>query len=195
MKKIAITLLKINPKKETSLHCHSEKKTGFIILNSIANVQVGLYKKNTFNYRPISRLILRPGLFHKLINPSAKKDLYLLEVETPYKKKDVIRFEDKYGRKSKPYELKKFLKKVEKNKLIFKKPNKNSKKTYYFKELKIELKYVNKVDQIKTLKKNSTIAILEGNIKNKNNKKIISYGEIIKTETLKILLNNFKQNK
>ena len=88
-KKIALTLLKINPKKETSLHCHSEKKTGFIILNLKAKVQVGIYKKNTLIYNPISRLIFRPGLFHKLINPSNKKELYVLELETPYKKYDL----------------------------------------------------------------------------------------------------------
>lgn len=194
-KKIALTLLKINPKKETSLHCHSEKKTGFIILNIKAKVQVGIYKKNTLIYNPISRLIFRPGLFHKLINPSNKKELYVLELETPYKKKDVIRFEDKYGRKSKPYEGKSFLQKMSKNNLFFKKPKQNSPNIYNFKNLKITLRYINKINQIKKYKKNSTIAILDGSLKNKKGQKIISYGEIIKTETLQILLKNFKQNK
>ncbi len=194
-KKIGITLLKINPKKETSLHCHSEKKTGFIILSSKAKAQIGIYKKNILNYQSISRLVLRPGLFHKLINPSLRQDLYVLEIETPYKKHDVVRFKDKYGRISKPYEGKKFLRKLEKNKLFFKKPKQNSKNTYYFRNLRIDIKYVSKVSEIKTIKKNSTIAILDGSIKNKKNKKVISFGEIIKTKTLKILLSNFKQNK
>ena len=56
-------------------------------MNIKAKVQVGIYKKNTLIYNPISRLIFRPGLFHKLINPSNKKELYVLELETPYKKK------------------------------------------------------------------------------------------------------------
>ena len=90
-------------------------------MNIKAKVQVGIYKKNTLIYNPISRLIFRPGLFHKLINPSNKKELYVLELETPYKKKDVIRFEDKYGRKSKPYEGKSFLQKMSKNNLFFQK--------------------------------------------------------------------------
>ena len=192
-KKIGLTLLKINPNKETSLHCHSEKKTGFVILNIDAKVQVGIYKKNILKYNPISRLVFRPGLFHKLINPSNTKDLYVLELETPYKKKDVIRFKDKYGRKSKPYEGKSFLEKVDKDKLFFKKPKKNSKNEYYFKKTRITLKYINNVGQIKNFKKNSTTIILDGSLKNNKDQKIISYGEIIKTETLKILLKSFKQ--
>ena len=75
--KIGLTLLEIKPTKETSLHCHSEKKTGFIILNSKAKVQIGIYKKNTFDYGPNSRLVFRPGLFHKLKNPSKKKFIYI----------------------------------------------------------------------------------------------------------------------
>ena len=121
--------------------------------------------------------------------------MYVLELETPYKKKDVIRFEDKYGRKSKPYEGKSFLEKMSKNNLFFKKPKRNLPNIYKFKNLKITLRYINKINQIKKYKKNSTIAILDGSLKNKKGQKIISYGEIIKTETLQILLKNFKQNK
>ena len=193
--KIGLTLLKIKPNKETSLHCHSEKKTGFIILNSKAKVQIGIYKKNTFDYGPNSRLVFRPGLFHKLKNPSKKKNLYILELETPYKKIDVIRFQDKYGRKAKPYEGINSLKKINRNQLIFKKPKKNSKAMYNLQNIKITLKYINNSKQIENYKKNSTTAILDGSITNTKNQKIISYGEIIKTETLKILLNSFKQTK
>ena len=66
---------------------------------------------------------------------------------------DVIRFKDKYGRKAKPYEGKNFLKKINKNQLIFKKPKKNSKNTYNFQNIKITLKYINNSKQIKNYKK------------------------------------------
>ena len=108
---------------------------------------------------------------------------------------DVIRFQDKYGRKEKPYEGINFLKKINRNQLIFKKPKKNSKTMYNLQNIRITLKYINNSKQIKNFKKNSTTAILDGGITNKKNQKIISYGEIIKTETLKILLNSFKQTK
>ena len=67
---------------------------------------------------------------------------------------------------------------------------------YNLQNIRITLKYINNSKQIKNFKKkNSTTAILDGGITNKKNQKIISYGEIIKTETLKILLNSFKQTK
>lgn len=102
-KKLAITYLKIDKGKSTSLHCHPKKKTGFLILSGTAEVQVGIYKSNKFICKPMSILVLRPGLFHK-IQASKKNTLYALEVETPYLKKDLIRMEDDYGRKSVGYE-------------------------------------------------------------------------------------------
>ena len=44
--RIAITLVHIKHRHKTSLHCHPEKKTGFIILSGKAKVQIGIYKEN-----------------------------------------------------------------------------------------------------------------------------------------------------
>ena len=99
-KKLAITFLKINKGHKTSLHCHTNKKTGFIILGGNAEVQYGIYSHNKKIMRPLTRLIFRPGLFHS-IKSISKDGLYLLETENPYEKKDLVRLEDNYGRKSK----------------------------------------------------------------------------------------------
>ena len=82
--RIAITFVKINYKHKTSLHCHPKKKTGFIILNGKALVQLGIYKANAKLYTAMSRLVIRPGLFHssKSLNATSK----LLEIETPIDK-------------------------------------------------------------------------------------------------------------
>jgi len=45
--RLAITFVKINYGHKTSLHCHPQKKTGFIILGGKASVQIGIYKENT----------------------------------------------------------------------------------------------------------------------------------------------------
>jgi len=65
-KKIAITYLKVKKGLSTSLHCHPVKKTGFLILKGTAEVQIGIYKKNIKSYPPMSILVLRPGLFHRI---------------------------------------------------------------------------------------------------------------------------------
>ena len=61
------------------------------------------------NFKSLSRLVFRPGLFHS-IKAESKEGIYALEFETPYKKNDLLRFKDNYGRKKKDYEGKKFTK-------------------------------------------------------------------------------------
>ena len=41
---LSVTFLKINYNKSTSLHCHPNKKTGFILISGRALIQVGLWK-------------------------------------------------------------------------------------------------------------------------------------------------------
>ena len=106
--KVLIKFLNIKYKKQTSLHSHPTKKTGFIILSGKAMVQYGIYKNNNKTYKPLSRLVMRPGLFHS-IKAISKKGLQALELESPVNKDDLIRLSDKYGRASKPYEGKNFL--------------------------------------------------------------------------------------
>ena len=118
---VAITYLNINYNHQTSLHCHTRKKTGFIILNGNAKVQYGIYKINKKFMKPINRFIFRPGLFHS-IKSISKKGLKLLEFETPYDTGDLVRLEDKYGRKAKRYEGKKFTEYLKSKNVVFKKP-------------------------------------------------------------------------
>ena len=93
LNRLAITFVKINYGQKTSLHCHPKKKTGFIILSGKALVQIGLYKENNKCYRPLSRLVFRPGLFHS-IKAVSKQGVCALEFETPFKKNDLVRFKD-----------------------------------------------------------------------------------------------------
>ena len=112
--RLAITFLKINFGHKTSLHCHPKKKTGFIILSGKALVQIGIYKENSKCYGPLSRLVFRPGLFHS-IKANSKQGVYALEFETPFKKNDLVRFKDDYGRSAKLYEGRKFTKTIQSN--------------------------------------------------------------------------------
>ena len=169
-KKIAITYLKIKKGKSTSLHCHPNKKTGFLILSGIAKVQLGIYKKNTFTYKPMSILVLRAGLFHK-IRSSNKHDLYALEVENPYLKKDLIRMEDNYGRKGKNYENLNNAKKITNENTIFLKPNENDSNTYYLNGIKITLSYYKNFSKWKTKDKTVSI-ILDGLMIDKKKKSL-----------------------
>ena len=65
---LSVTLLHINPKKSTSLHCHPTKKTGFVLLDGKALIQLGLWKSERKVYSSPSKLMIRTGLFHSISN-------------------------------------------------------------------------------------------------------------------------------
>ena len=185
-KKIAITYLKIKKGFATSLHCHPKKKTGFIIVKGTALVQIGIYKKNKKKFKSLSRLVVRPGLFHSL-KAVSKNGMSALEFETPYNKADLIRFEDRYGRKNKSYEGSKFTSSIRDNLMKFKKPKKNKKNVYKLDDVVITLERTKNFKNLSTKDSSSSTAILEGKIFDKKNQEVISYGEIVKSSTLKIL--------
>ena len=184
--KIAITLVKINFGHKTSLHCHPKKKTGFIIVKGTALVQIGIYKKNKKKFKSLSRLVVRPGLFHSL-KAVSKNGMSALEFETPYNKADLVRFEDRYGRKNKSYEGSKFTSSISDNLMKFKKPKKNKKNVYKLDDVVITLERTKNFKNLSTKDSSSSTAILEGKIFDKKNQEVISYGEIVKSSTLKIL--------
>jgi mannose-6-phosphate isomerase-like protein (cupin superfamily) len=192
-KKFAITYLKIKKNHTTSLHCHPNKKTGFLILSGTANVQLGIYKKNIKKFGPMSILVLREGLFHR-ISASKNKDLYALEVESPNIKTDLVRMDDDYGRKNKEYEKLDNTKEIKKNDLIFKIPKK--KKNYYkLNGVKISLAFYKSFNNFKNFDDKSVSIICDGSIVTNDGKDVIKIGEIVKSFTLKKLSKIYKINK
>lgn len=192
--KLAVTLVKINYNHKTSLHCHPKKKTGFIILDGIAAVQIGIYKKNVKKYKSLSRLVLRPGLFHSL-KAVSKSGVTALEFETPYKKRDLIRFKDNYGRENKKYEGKKFTNQLNSSYIKFNKPKLGQTFRYKFKKVEVIIEKKKKLNNYFIKDNKSSVAILDGNIVNKNSQNVISFGEIVKTSTLKIFSERFNIKK
>ena len=192
--RLAITFVKINYGHKTSLHCHPQKKTGFIILDGKALVQIGIYKENSKCFRTLSRLVFRPGLFHS-IKAISKQGICALEFETPFKKNDLVRFTDDYGRQSKHYEGKKFTKNIGSNFIKFKKPQLGKKRKYNFKNLEILLEVRKNLKNLVKKDDKTTSAILDGNIVDNNGQNVISYGEIVKTSTLRILSDVFEIRK
>ena len=192
--RLAITFVKINYGHKTSLHCHPQKKTGFIILDGKALVQIGIYKENSRCFRALSRLVFRPGLFHS-IKAISKQGICALEFETPFKKNDLVRFMDDYGRQFKHYEGKKFTKNIGSNFIKFKKPKLGKKRKYNFKNLEILLEVRKNLKNLVKKDDKTTSAILDGNIVDNNGQNVISYGEIVKTSTLRILSDAFEIRK
>ena len=116
-----------------------------------------------------------------------------LEFEAPYRKRDLIRLKDKYGRQKKGYENKKFMQKLDTKNVIF--TNSDLRKKYKLYDRKIIIEKVKIKNQIYKYNNKSVSAILDGKIVDQNKKTVLSYGEIIKTKTLKILTKQFNIHK
>ena len=191
---LSVTLLNIDYNKSTSLHCHPSKKSGFILLGGKAKFQLGLRKKNTELHSSPSKRMMARGLFHSIKSVS-KCGLLALEFETPVNKNDLVRFKDSYGREKKSYEGKKFTKTIESKFIKFKTPKFGKKQIYKIGKVNVALE-VHK-NFLKLLKnQNSTIfAILDGSISDNKGRNVLSYGDIIKTDDLRILSKVFKIKK
>lgn len=96
----AVWVLYIKKGFSTSMHSHLEKKTSLIILSGSAMT-------NTFNQRSYLRggdtIIIDKGVFHST-KALSDDGVFLLEIETPPLKTDLLRLEDRYGREMHGYE-------------------------------------------------------------------------------------------
>ena len=193
-KHLSVTLLRINYNKSTSLHCHPQKKTGFIVISGKASIQLGLWKNTSEYYQAPSKLMIRTGLFHS-IKAVSKNGIFALEFETPFNKNDLVRFKDDYGRQSKPYEGRNFTKKINADFVKFNKPKLSKNQLFKINKVNVSLE-IHKNFKNLINKKNSTIfGIIDGKVVDKYERSVLSYGDIIRTGTLKKLSEVFKIKK
>ena len=175
-------LLRIDYNKSTSLHCHPIKKTGFIIIKGEVNVDLGFY--NSKKMSSVSRLMIRPGLFHCTKNLN-KETATILEIETPIDKDDLVRFKDNYGRENKPYEDNNSTTELSNKDPVFKEPEINSFNKYVVDNIVIEIVKTDDLKRLQNMKKNCVIAVLEGGLKSSDNQLVLSPGDIVGMDTIK----------
>lgn len=104
----AIWVLHIARKRKTSMHCHPNKTTGLLVLSgsvvcSSLDKQVSL--------ESYDGVMVEKGCFHSTevtssINfcPPSENGAWIMEIEAPSCKSDLIRLDDAYGRVNKGYE-------------------------------------------------------------------------------------------
>ncbi|MCP3850913.1 MAG: hypothetical protein GY694_11855 [Gammaproteobacteria bacterium] len=105
-KDAAIWILKLAPHKSTSFHAHSNKITSLIVLEGKASCKT--FTKD-YVFQPLEAIVLGKKVFHQTINVTTD-DLYLMEIESPVNKFDLVRYKDNYGRSGQSYESKKHFK-------------------------------------------------------------------------------------
>jgi GDP-L-fucose synthase len=97
---VAVWFLFIKKGYSTSMHCHPRKKTSLIVLSGNAMSNTSLHRRYL---RGDDAVIIEKGVFHSTKGLS-EDGVFLLEIETPPDKTDLVRLEDRYGRASSGYE-------------------------------------------------------------------------------------------
>ncbi len=105
---VAIWVLHIARKRRTSMHCHPNKSTGLIVLSGTVQCR-GL--DGACQLESMDALVIERGCFHSSeavsdydIYPPSENGVWLLEIESPADKVDLVRASDEYGRAGQPYE-------------------------------------------------------------------------------------------
>lgn len=184
-KDLAIWFLNINYNKKTSLHCHPQKKTGFILLDGIVDINIGFYDKK--RVKPLEKIMIRPGLFHQT-KAISKKGVKVIEVESPKNKEDLVRFRDSYGRQSMPYEGKKYMSKLSKDTFLLNEKKKIQKNNGY--SFKVQI--FDRKSKIKFTNRNEIHAVLSGGLGLNKKSLVLCPGDIVRKNTINKLSKVFR---
>jgi len=97
---VAIWFLRLTPGQSTSLHCHTKKRTSLIVLDGAVQCSTidDKYQLNT-----LEAVVLEPCVFHSSMAVAAE-GAFIMEIETPPMKGDLVRMHDAYGRQGTGYE-------------------------------------------------------------------------------------------
>ena len=96
---VAIWVLHLKKGQRTSMHCHPLKKTSLVVLSGIAQSST---LSEWFDLEALDGLIIENGVFHT--TKASTDEVFVMEMETPPNKKDLVRLKDSYGREGKGYE-------------------------------------------------------------------------------------------
>jgi len=184
-KEVAIWHLHIEADKETSMHCHPNKNTGFVVLDGKAKLS---FLRNSVDLEGLDKIHIFRSRFH---STRAITDSFILEIETPEDKHDLVRLDDAYGRAGTEYEGKTFH--TEKDQYCFwipeaeLIPNELVINNCLLKHLKVKYK-----EQILDKTEEDIYVVTNGGIVTDKKQKVVWPGDVIDGKTLHRLATAFE---
>ena len=182
---VGVWILHINPNQSTSMHCHTEKTTGLVVLDGKILIS---FIGDQSELSKLQKRMIRRGLFHSSKAISTNQTI-LLEIETPNKKNDLVRLDDVYGRELSPYEKSK----TDKNStcINFEEPKLNKSYNYIFANCDISIEKTSDISKILNKDDKDLLIFLKGGISTETNQKVvipgdIGYADIVKKVATKI---------
>lgn len=182
---VAIWFLHIEAGKETSMHCHPNKNTGFVVLDGEAKLS---FLRNSVYLRGLDKIHIFRSRFH---STKAITDCFILEIETPEDKGDLVRLDDAYGRAGTEYEGKNHH--IEKDEYCLwipealTSPEDLMMSGCVVKHLKVKYKH-----QILDKTENDIYVVTNGGIITEKNQKVVWPGDVIDGKTLHRLASAFE---
>lgn len=105
---VAIWMLQIIRKRKTSFHCHPKKNTGLVLLSGNATSH---HLDGTIEINSMDAVMISKGAFHSTeassslsMQPISENGIWVMEIESPPLKTNLIRMRDEYGRVGASYE-------------------------------------------------------------------------------------------
>ncbi len=158
--KVAMWLLYIAPGQQTSMHCHPTKTTGLVLLKGQAELSFLADKK--LISAPEKQMIRR-GLFHST-KAVSKEGIFMLEIENPNDKNDLVRLSDEYGRAHSGYETSDHEKPKTESCVWIREPNLDKVEEYFIDEVKITVECSNKIESLNLKNPNDILIFLRGGL-------------------------------
>lgn len=184
---LGIWFLHIEEGQATSMHCHPKKNTGLIVLDGFAEVS---FLKNKIPLKGVDKIMIFRGRFHST-EALSKGGAFILEVECPQDKHDLVRLHDAYGRENKPYESKKFESPKDDSCIWFEDPKDDKDNSYDFCNCNIKVETISDVSELQNRFYDEAIVILRGGLISNKNDPIVQSGDVIAGHTINELSTYF----
>jgi len=184
---VGLWFLYIAHKQATSMHCHPNKTTGLMVLDG--DVQIS-FLSNKFFVEACGKMMIRKGLFHST-QAVSQPGAWVMEIETPVDKHDLVRFKDFYGREGKPYEDSTFEAPKKDDCLWLEDPPPSQTVTYSFANSKIHLTSVDDSSHFADLSDDTHVIFLRGGLVTDYETTVAGPGDIVSAAVLKKLMTVF----
>ena len=182
---VALWLLYIKKNEATSLHCHPNKTTGLIVVQGTVEITF-VNDKRVLNH--FDKAMIRRGLFHSTKSLS-ELGSYVLEIETPNDKADLVRLNDLYGRSNTGYEKNKSLSERGKEEIWITEPQ-DGPQIYQIGNQIFSVQFVNNFEFFEKLNDQDIVMFLRGGLgKTIDDRRLLATmpGDVLKGNILKIL--------
>lgn len=185
--RIGLWYLHIDEGARTSLHCHPGKKTGYILLSGEAEVS---FLNDSVTLRPVTKLMLREGLFHstKAVSPGG---IHVLEVESPPDKGNLVRLDDHYGREKQPYEGSEAAIPMTSDCVTLARPVPGTPAGYPVPGATLLVESFHDLTPLKSRPPSEIILIMDGGLMSSTDEYILAPGDVVSIATLKRLSESF----